>query len=176
MHDISTHSPLSSRKGHQETSKRFGSLGTTPQPKPHSAWPRPPRSAFQLCAGALPHATGETIPRSLTPLFLSTPPHPPAVDDGLAPGQTTPPVPGGGRRGPGEAILELSLWSRLPARARRPLQKPNPTGPALTCHATTATAASILGLSSCFLAESASTAPRTFAIGATGFSPPSLLD
>lgn len=170
----STHSPLPARQGHQETSRRFrGRLGTTSQPRLHSARPRLLR-AFQLCAGALPHATGETIPRSLAPLFLST--HPtPAVDDGLAPGQTTPPVPGGGRRGPREAILGLSFRSRLPARARRSLQKPNPAGPALTCHAATATAASILGLSSCFLAESASTAPRTFTIGSAGFSPPSLL-
>lgn len=169
----STHSPLPARQGHQDISRRFRGSPGTPQPRPHSARPRLPR-AFQLCAGALPHATGETIPRSLAPLFLST--HPtPAVDDGLAPGQTTPPVPGGGRRRPGEAILELNFRSRLPARARRSLQKPNPAGPALTCHAATATAASILGLSSCFLAESASTAPRTFTIGSAGFTSPSLL-
>lgn len=43
-----------------------------PQPKLHSARLRPPR-AFQLCAGALPHAMGETIPRSLAPIPIPPP-------------------------------------------------------------------------------------------------------
>nr|XP_028697867.1 uncharacterized protein LOC114674789 [Macaca mulatta] len=103
--------------------------------------------------------------------------HPtPAVDDGLAPGQTTPPVPGGGRRGPGAAILELSFRSGRPARARQPLQKPSPPGSALTCHAATATAASILGLSSCFLTESAFAVSRTLVIGSAVLILPLLLD
>lgn len=113
-------------------------------------------------------------PAALHP-YSSLPP-PRVVEDGLTPGQTTPPVPGGGHRGPGAAILELSFRSRLPTRAQQSLQKPNPAGPALTCHAATAAAASILGLSSSFLTESASTAPRALAIGSGGLSPLFLLD
>lgn len=164
------------KEGSSDTLRRFsGDPGTTHH-SPRPIRTAPPTEGLALCAGVLPPSAGETTPRSLAPWTPVHPPLPPAIDDGLAPGQTTPPVPGGGCRGPGAVTLELSFRSRLSVQARRSLQKPNPAGPALTCQAAAAATASILSLSSCFLVKSASTAPRAVAIGSAGLSPLFLLD
>lgn len=140
--------------------------------------PAPPTEGLRALRRRLTTRGGRNHPpQPYTPIYVYPPLSPPhVVDNGLVPGQTTPPVLGGGRRGPGAATLELSFRFRLLAHAHRSLQKPNLAWPALTCQAATATAASILGLSACFLVESASTTPLTFTIGATGLSPLFLLD
>lgn len=140
-----------------------------PDPRPNLALYSLPKGLHALRRRTA-LAAGETTP-AVRPWNLSTP----AVDDGLAPGQTTPLVPCGGTLRFRRKHLGV-FRSRFHALVRRLLQNPNPTGPALTCHTATTTTASILGLSSCFLLQSAATVPRLLAIGSPELGPPFLLE
>lgn len=138
-------------------------------PRPHSVWPCLPRALSSA------QAQGHWLAPRAKPSQQLCPPHPrgrgwsrPGSNHSSGSGRG---APGSRRSHPG---AEFSV--RAPCPCSRPLQNLNATGPALTCHTATASSASILGLSSCFLTESTSTALRTLAIGAARFSSPFLLD
>lgn len=168
--------PIVGKEASSDILRRFrGDLGATHHsPSPIRPCPAPPSEGLPALRRRPTHEAGETIPRSRAPLFLSTH-HYPLLWTMVSP-QVKPLLQfrigaSGSMRGhPGG---KLSATAPCPCRTVPP--ETYPAGPTLTCQAATAAAASILGLSSCFLVESASTTPRAFSIGSKGLSPPSLL-
>lgn len=176
MSCVSTHSPLLVRKRHQIS---YGGLEgiwaqhTTAQAPFGPAPPHLPR-AFQLCAGVLHTRRAKPSPAAVHPYFC-LPTTTPRCGRWFRPRSNHSSSSGQGASGSmrGHPGGKLSATAPCPCRTVPP--ETYPAGPTLTCQAATAAAASILGLSSCFLVESASTTPRAFSIGSKGLSPPSLL-